>query len=148
MSTSSPTAGTSPDKDLPLGTTAPFARMHKWLQRGIIVCLVVLVVEGSLTVPALALWYGWPTLSLTQICSEMMKIRYSDDTLECKQGALNAPPLGGRPEAAGQKTAQDQWGVQPKPEWKHIGFRELVKIHNDRVAREHAQQQQQQAGNK
>ncbi|MQY17053.1 hypothetical protein [Nocardia macrotermitis] len=141
MSTESTTAATPPEPELQPGTTAPFARMHRWLQRGILVCLVALVIEGSLTVPALALWYGWPTLSLTQICDEMMKVRYSDDTLTCKQGAIDAPPLGGRPEAAGQRTARDQWGVQPKPEWQHIGFRQLVKIHNDRIAREKSQQQ-------
>ncbi|WP_433520449.1 hypothetical protein ACQPZ2_23655 [Nocardia pseudovaccinii] len=140
MSNKSPAAESSPEQDLPLGTTAPFARMHKWLKRGILVCLIALVVEGSLTVPALALWYGWPTLSITEICDEMMKVRYSDDTLECNQGALNAPPLGGKPEAAGQTTAEDQWGVQPKPQWKHIGYRELVRIHNERIAREQAQQ--------
>ena len=140
MSNPSPTAATPPERDLPPGTTAPFARMHSWLQRGIIVCLVALVIEGSLTVPALALWYGWPTLSLTQICSEMMKVRYSDDSLDCKQGSVDAPPLGGKPEAAGQTTAKDQWGVQPEPEWNRIGFRELVRIHEQRIAREKAQQ--------
>ncbi|WP_024804282.1 hypothetical protein [Nocardia sp. BMG51109] len=138
MSTQPSAAETSPEPELPLGTTAPFARMHRWLKRGILVCLVALVVEGSLTVPALALWYGWPTLSLTEICDEMMKVRYSDDTLECEQGAFNAPPLGGKPEAEGQTTARDQWGVQPKPEWKRIGYRELVRNHDERIARQQA----------
>ena len=32
------------EDNLPAGTTAYFANMHKWLQRGLFVCLVVLVI--------------------------------------------------------------------------------------------------------
>ncbi|WP_374026147.1 hypothetical protein [Mycobacterium sp. HNNTM2301] len=111
--------------------------MHKWLRRGLFVCLFGLVIEGSLTVPVIAVWYGWPTLSLTEICSELLKVRYSNDTLECKQPyPLGGPPFGGAPEAAGQHTAKDDWGVQPHPRYNRIGFRELVKIHDERIARQ------------
>jgi hypothetical protein len=109
--------------------------MHKWLKRGLYVCLFGLVIEGSLTVPVMAVWYGWPTLSLTEICSELMKVRFSDDSLECQQPyPLGGPPFGGPPEAAGQHTARDDWGIQPKPRYVRIGFRELVKIHDERLA--------------
>lgn len=135
-----PAPAGDPEKDeLPLGTTAPYARMHRWLRRGIFVCLFALVIEGAFTVPALALWYGWPTLSFTEICSELMKVGYSDDTLECEHPyPLSGPPFGGPPEAAGQRTARDDWSIQPKPGWDRIGFRELVRIHEDRLAREAA----------
>ncbi|MFD4442002.1 hypothetical protein ACFWPK_19725 [Nocardia sp. NPDC058519] len=137
MSTPSSESGSAPPEELPLGTTPPFARMHRWLKRGIMICLVALVVEGAFTVPALAIWYGWPTLSLQEICHEMIKVRYSDDTLECQYPAdFNAPPLGGQAEAAGQTTARDEWSVQPKPGWEPIGFRELVRRHDERIARE------------
>ena len=33
--------------ELPLGTTPAFAGMHKWLQRGLIVCLTALVLCNS-----------------------------------------------------------------------------------------------------
>ncbi|MEV0107163.1 hypothetical protein AB0H42_12575 [Nocardia sp. NPDC050799] len=133
-------AGDPENDELPLGTTAPYARMHRWLRRGIFVCLFALVIEGAFTVPALALWYGWPTLSFTEICSELMKVRYSDDTLECEHPyPLSGPPFGGPPEAAGQRTAQDEWSIQPKPGWDRIGFRELVRIHEARLAREAAE---------
>ena len=123
--------------ELPAGTTSQWARMHKWLRRGLYVCLFGLVIEGSLTVPVMAVWYGWPTLSLTEICSELMKVRYSDDSLECQQPyPLSGPPFGGAPEAAGQRTARDVWGVQPKPEYDRIGFRELVRIHQERLAQQ------------
>jgi hypothetical protein len=123
--------------ELPVGTTSQWARMHKWLRRGLYVCLFGLVIEGSLTVPVMAVWYGWPTLSLTEICSELMKVRYSDDSLECQQPyPLSGPPFGGAPEAAGQQTARDAWGVQPKPEYDRIGFRELVRIHQERLSQQ------------
>ena len=122
---------------LPLGTTEHNARLHKWLQRGLYVCLTALVLEGTFTFPFLAAWYGYPTLSLQEMCSELMKIRYSDDSVEC----IYPYPLFAPAEAAGQKTAQDAWGVQPKPLYKRIGFRDLVKIHDERLARQAAAKQ-------
>ena len=120
--------------ELPLGTTEPYARLHKWLQRGLFVCLTALVLEGSFTFPFLLVWYGWPTLSLVEMCSELQKVRYSDESREC----IFPYPLFGPAEAAGQKTAQDAWGVQPKPQYRRIGFRDLVKIRDERVARQAA----------
>lgn len=134
--TAEPSTSTNP---LPVGTTSTWANMHTWLKRALFVCLFGLVIEGSLTVPTMAVWYGWPDLSLTQICSELMKVRYSDDSLECQQPfPLGGAPFGGPPEAAGQHTARDEWGIQPVPEYPRIGFRELVKIHQQRLAKEAA----------
>lgn len=92
MTTSNPVAEDTVD-DLPPGTTPYYARMHKWIKRAVLVCLVALVVEGAFTLPFMAVYYGYPTLSLTEICSELLKVRYSDDTLECK---FPYPPLGPR----------------------------------------------------
>ncbi|HET8880604.1 MAG TPA: hypothetical protein VFM56_00380 [Solimonas sp.] len=125
---------TDKEKRLPPGTTAAFAGMHKWLQRGLIVCLVALVLEGALTFPLLAIWYGWPTLSLQQICSEFEKIRFNDETREC----IYPYPLFGPAEGAGQKTAQDVWGVQPYPGYKRVEFRGLIKRREARLARQAA----------
>jgi hypothetical protein len=118
----------------PLGTTQSNARLHKWLQRGLFVCLTALVLEGTFTFPFLLIWYGWPALSLVDVCSELQKVRYSDDSRDC----IYPYPLFGPAEGAGQKRAQDVWGVQPKPQYRRIGFRDLVKIHNDRLARQAA----------
>ena len=124
-------------ESLPLGTTAAFARMHKWLQRGLFVCLTALVIEGAFTMPLLAMWYGWPTLSFVEICSELQKVRFSDDSREC----IYPYPLFGPAEGAGQKTAQDVWGVQPVPKYPRIGFRDLIKIRDERLARQAAAKQ-------
>ena len=58
--------------------------MHKWIKRAVLVCLVALVIEGAFTLPFMAVYYGYPTLSLTEICSELLKVRYSDDTWDFK----------------------------------------------------------------
>jgi hypothetical protein len=128
---------TSSNEILPLGTTPAFAGMHKWLQRGLIVCLFALVLEGAFTFPLLALWYGWPTLSMQEICSEFLKIQFADDTKEC----IYPYPLFGPPEGRGQTAAQqDVWGVQPKPLYQRVGFGEFIKRRDARRARQAAGQ--------
>ena len=52
------------------------------------------------------------------------------------------PALGPPEGAEGKDTAQDQWGIQPVPKYHRLGFRELVRIHEERVAREAIAQQQ------
>jgi hypothetical protein len=121
----------SSPETLPLGTTPAFANMHKWLQRALVVCLTALVIEGSFTVPFCFVWFGWPTLSLHEMCSELLKVRYSDDTLECQYPYPLFGPVEGQ---LAKRTAQDTWGPQPKPLYKKIGFRDLVKWHNERLA--------------
>jgi hypothetical protein len=138
MTTPASTEEQTPAENLPPGTTPYYARMHKWIKRAVLVCLVALVIEGAFTLPFMAVYYGYPTLSLTQICSELLKIRYSDDALECK---YPYPPLGPPEGAEGKDTAQDQWGIQPTPKYHRLGFRELVKIHEERLARQAAGQQ-------
>lgn len=131
----------APSQSLPLGTTPAFERMHRGLRYALYVCLVALVIEGAFIVPFCLVWYGWPTLSMQEMCSELAKVRFSDETREC----LFPYPLFGPAEGAGQKTAQDRWGVQPTPLYKRIGFRDLVKWHNERLARAAASKESGQA---
>lgn len=127
---------TTDEAELPPGTTPYYARMHKWIKRAVLVCLVALVIEGAFTLPFMAVYYGYPTLSLTQICSELLKVRYSDDALECQ----HPYPMFGPPEgAAGKDTARDEWGIQPTPKYDRLGFRELVRRYEERQARQAAQ---------
>ena len=88
---------------LPVGTTAYFANMHKWLQRGLFVCLVVLVIEASLSLPGLLVWFGWPTLSVSEVCDELMKVRWSDDDAAC----FVPHPLYGQNEGEGRTRGPD-----------------------------------------
>jgi hypothetical protein len=123
--------------DLPLGTSPEHSRLHNRIRRVCYVLLFALVVEGALTFPLLAIWYGFPELSPTEICSELQKVQYSDDTRECEQPVpLGNAPLGGPAEAEGQTTAEDDWGVQPAPLYPSIDFRELVENREEREAQE------------
>ncbi len=122
---------------LPSGTTAHFANMHQWLQRALFVCLVALVFEASFSLPGLLIWFGWPTLSVSEVCDELMKVRWSDESARC----LIPYPLYGANEGEGRTagptaTAQDKWGIQPQPLYKRIGFRDLLKFRDERLARE------------
>ncbi|WP_372747344.1 hypothetical protein [Litorivivens sp.] len=123
------------DKELPVGTTEPFARMHRWLQRGLFVCLVALVIEASLSLPGLLIWFGWPTLSVTEVCHELMKVRWHNDDAEC----LVPHPLWGDNEGTIYRdTAYDEWGIQPRPKYRGIHYRDLVTFRDERLAREAA----------
>ena len=124
-------------EDLPPGTTPYYARMHRYIKRAVLVCLIALVLEGAFTLPFMAVYYGYPTLSLPQICSELPKVRSSDDPLECK---YPYPPLGPPEGAEGKDTARDIWGIQPIPQYDRLGFRELVDRYEARQAREAAGQ--------
>lgn len=125
-----PTSTKPEEKDkgkLALGTSAPYARMHMIIRRTCYVLLFGLVIEGALTFPLLAAWYGFPTLSLPQVCSELEKARYSDASRECDVPyKFPGPPISGPAEAEGQATARDRLGVQPKPLYPRIGYRDLV----------------------
>ena len=127
----------SSNQGLAPGTRETYSRLHRWLQRGLFVCLTALVLEGTFTFPFLLVWYGWPTLSLQEMCSELQKHRFSDDTREC----IYPYPLFGPAEGAGQTPAQDEGGVQPRPKYERIGFRDLVRFRDERLAREAAAKQ-------
>lgn len=122
------------DGSLPPGTTPQYANMHRWLTRALFVCLTALVIEGALTFPLIAMWYGWPQLSLQEICTEFERHRFSDDTREC----IYPYPLFAKAEGAGQTTSQDRWGVQPRPLYKTIGYRDFVRKRDERLARQAA----------
>ena len=124
---------TPTEHEPPLGTTAYYARMHKWLQRGLFVCLTALVLEASFTLPGLLIWFGWPTLSVVEICHELMKVRYSDDSAECRVPHPLFDPSEG---VVFRKSAQDLWGIQPRPQYRRIGYRDLVRFRDERLARE------------
>ena len=125
-------------EDLPPGTTPYYARMHKWIKRAVLVCLVALVIEGAFTLPFMAVYYGYPTLSLTEICSELLKVRYSDDKLECQ---VPYPAFGPPDGDEGKDTASGEWGSQPGPKYNRIGLRELVRREEEREAGQAAEQQ-------
>lgn len=123
-------------KPLPLGTTPEYERMHTIIRRVCYVLLFGLVIEGALTFPLLAAWYGVPTLTPAEVCDELQKVMYDDESRTCETADLNSPPLGGTAENQHQTTAKDIWSVQPQPQYPRIGFRELVDNKREREARQ------------
>jgi hypothetical protein len=57
--------------------------------------------------------------------------------VECK---FPYPPPGPPEGAASKGTAQDVWGIQPIPKYYWLGLRELVRIHDEGLARQAAAQ--------
>ena len=137
------TSSTTDDEGdaLPPGTSPEYARMHTWIRRVCYVLLFVLVIEGALTFPLLAIWYGFPELTPQEVCSELQKEMYADDTRECETPyrVFPGPPIGSPSEAQGQTTAVDDWGIQPVPGNERIDFRQLVDNYNARQAQEEAE---------
>src|SRR3546814_12897287 len=65
----------------------------------------------------------------------MRKVRYSDDRAECKVPM----PLFSQSEGVEfRHSAKDEWGIQPRPLYKRIGFRDLVRFRDERLTRETA----------
>ena len=125
---------TTPDKELPLGTPPAFEGMHRTIRRVCYVLLFGLVLEGALTFPLLAIWYGVPELSPAEVCSELQKVMYNDETKACKSHAFPQPPLRGPSENEGQTTSVDDWGVQPKPGYGRVHYHELIENKQQREA--------------
>lgn len=140
MATDTTTSAADGD-DLPLGTAPEWSRMHTRIRRVCYVLLFGLVIEGALTFPLLAIWYGVPELSPVEVCSELQKVMYADDTRECEtHPPLNSPPFGGQAEAEGQTTDQTRWGVQPVPGYDTVHFRELLENKERREAEQAREQ--------
>lgn len=129
---------TTPPADLPPGTSPQWEGMHRKIRRVCYVLLFGLVVEGALTFPLLAIWYGVPKLTPIEVCDELQKVMYDDESRECETHPLDSPPLGGRAEAQDQVTAKDRWGVQPVPLYDTVRFRELVRNKEKRRDKEAA----------
>jgi hypothetical protein len=134
------TSESTTPEDLPLGTPPAFAKMHRRIRRVCYVLLFALVIEGALTFPLLAIWYGFPELTPKEVCSELQKVMYSDDERECDTHSFPQPPLRGPSEAEGQTTSEDDWGVQPKPGYDSIEFRELIENQRARAERQAAEE--------
>jgi hypothetical protein len=147
--TDTDTAGTDPGPakaELPLGTPPAFEGMHRKIRRVCYVLLFALVIEGALTFPLLAIWYGFPELSPKEICSELQGVAYSDDGRECETHSFPQPPLRGPTEVEEQTTSEDRWGVQPDPGYDSIEFRELIEQRDEREADQEDDQDQEDRG--
>lgn len=117
-------------EDLPLGTTPETERLHTRIRRICYVLLFGLVLEGAFVTLFSLVWFGWPQLSVQQICSGLEQNMYSDKHLQCHSYSLTAaPPFGHVPKDI-QDAPKDNttWGATPNPNNARIGFRQLIPI--------------------
>lgn len=116
----------------------PHKRMHNIVFFVVASCLTVQVLEGSFIVPYILIHFGYPDLTLKEICDEMYFIVYKNDEREC-----NYPyPLFSEVEPWKYKDMKDVVGhpVPPRPHYEGFGFREVVKIKMEREARKAAEE--------
>jgi hypothetical protein len=128
------TSGKNPDTKT---NNNPHKRMHSIVFFVVASCLTVQVLEGSFIVPYILVHFGYPDLTLHEICEEMYFIVYKNDEREC-----NYPyPLFSEVEPWKYKDMRDVVGhpVPPRPHYKGFGFREVVKAREEREAKKAAE---------
>ena len=122
------------------GTDPKDAKLHKIVKGFAYFCLFGLVIEGTFFVPFAVAWYGWPTLSMQEICDELNKIVYNDQTRVCHYPyELLAPSEPRRYDDYLKDLSGPSSPVSPMPLYTRLGFRELVEIHKRRLAAEENQ---------
>ena len=115
----------------------PHKRMHSVIFAVVVACLTVQVLEGSFIIPYILVHFGFPTLSLKEICDEMYIIVYKNEDREC-----NFPhPLFAGPEPWKYKDMTDVIGrpAPPRPHYEGFGFREVIQRREERMARKAAE---------
>lgn len=121
------------------GTHPEDARLHKIVKGFALFCLFGLVIEGTFYVPFIVAWYGWPTLSMQEICDELHKVMWDDQSRTCEYPyELLGPSEPRRYEPYLKDLSGPSSPISPMPLYKRLGFRELVTIHENRLAAEHS----------
>ena len=102
--------------------------MHTIIRRVCYVLLFGLVIEGALTFPLLAIWYGVPgalTGRGVQRAAEGHVLRRR--AASARPTTCNSPPFGGTAEAEDQTTVRGRLGRPAQARCTHrVDFRELV----------------------
>lgn len=116
----------------------PHKRLHNIIFILAAILLTGQVLEGAFLIPGLAVYYGWPTITLTEVCSEISKIAYQDEDRYCE---FPYPLFKWEPEPWGQKSVDDKFppAQPPNAKFERLGFREVLKVREERMARKAAQ---------
>lgn len=115
----------------------PYKRMHRAVFIVVVACLTVQVLEGAFIIPYILVHFGFPNLSLKEICDEMYIIVYKNEEREC-----NFPyPLFAGPEPWKYKDMRGVIGspAPPRPHYEGFGFREVIQRREERMARKAAE---------
>lgn len=115
----------------------PHRRLHRAVFIAAAVCLVVQVIEGALFVPFVLVYFGFPQVSVQEMCRELYNISYQDDDRDCRFPY----PLFFQdftPEPARQESKEHVFGpvTPPRPRYDLPGWRDMVGIVERRRASE------------
>jgi hypothetical protein len=93
--------------------------------------LIAQVLEGALVVPYVLLYFGFPQLSVSEICDEMYKIVYADENRECE---YPYPLFSYEPEPWSQTNKENKYGhvTPPAPNYDMPKFREVIERREQR----------------
>ncbi len=109
----------------------PYQRLHNFIYGLTIICLIAQVLEGTLVVPYVLLYFGFPQLSVSEICDEMYKIVYDDETRTCE---YPYPLFSYEPEPWSQANKENKYGyvTPPAPNYDMPKFREVIERRDKR----------------
>ena len=115
----------------------PHRRLHRVVFWAAALCLVIQVIEGSLFVPFVLVYLGYPRVSLQEICRELYNISYQDGDRQCR----HPYPVFFRdfaPEPAREESKEHVFGpvTPPRPRYDVPGWREMISIVEARRAAE------------
>ena len=112
----------------------PHRRLHGVIYVLTVLCLIVQVLEGALVVPVVLLYFGFPQLGVKDICDEMYKIVYRDETRICN---YPYPLFEYEPEPWLEQNREDIFGevTPPAPRYELPGFRGVIEKRRLREAR-------------
>ena len=115
---------------------------HQRLHNIVFICAVILltgqVLEGSFLIPFVCVYFGFPELSLKEVCDEMSKIAYADEDRYCE---YPYPLFASIPEPWTQKNRDDVFppATPPQAKFERLGFREVLEVRKAREARKAAE---------
>lgn len=117
----------------------PHKKLHTVVFVLVCSCLTAQVLEGSFIATYILFHFGWPELSLQEVCSEMHGVIYDDPDRYCN---FPYPLFEDKPEPWTQKNREDRFGyvLPPRPEWEYLHWRGLVERRDKRIAEQQKQQ--------
>jgi len=113
----------------------PHRVLHKVTFIACAIFLAVQVIEGALMIPLILVYFGYPQVSMQEICSELYKIAYDDADRRCEYPY----PLffqDPTPEPDHYRSQSQVFGpvIPPRTHYKVPGWREMVTIVEQRKA--------------
>lgn len=115
----------------------PHRRLHRVVFAAAALCLVIQVIEGSLFVPFVLVYLGWPQVGVQEICRELYNLSYQDADRDCRYPY----PLFFQdftPEPDLQESKEHVFGpvTPPRPHYDVPAWREMISIVEARRAAE------------